>query len=84
MNGEPLFNNNCGRCHATFSGEYGHSVLAEYGDAGRLLAKIISMPVTLTQQQGWEILSYLLLENGFVAGEAVFNAGALSQIPLPE
>jgi cytochrome c5 len=83
VKGQQSYNSICSRCHGSlFIGSAGPETLAKYKDAAKLLTKINSMPSGLSLQGSQEVLCYLLVENGFVTGETVFDAGALSQIVL--
>ena len=39
-------------------------------------------PGSLTQQQYWDVLAYLLVQDGFVTSQTTFDANNLSQVPL--
>ena len=83
VKGEVSYNNICSKCHGSlFVGGTGHSTLAKYGDAARLLSQIRSMPSGLSQQGSWEVLCYLLVQDNFIPGDTIFNADTLSRIPL--
>jgi hypothetical protein len=81
--GKQSYGANCVNCHGeTLSTAAASSVtLSKYQNAQKLLEKISRMPTSGAQDQ-WEVLSYLLLEHGWVSGNTIFNAGTLSQIAL--
>ena len=83
--GKAAYAGNCFNCHANSlsTGPASSATLAKYGNAQALLTKISAMPAS-GQQERWEVLSYLLLEHGWVSGSTVFNADTLSQIPLSQ
>jgi hypothetical protein len=39
-------------------------------------------PGSLSQQQYWQVLCFLLIQDGFATAGTVFDANNLSQIPL--
>lgn len=83
LSGRDYYYDFCARCH-TLIGAPASGYLAKYGDAGALLNKIKSMPASLTQEQEWWVLSYLLVENNLVSGDIKFDPNTLSQIRLAQ
>jgi mono/diheme cytochrome c family protein len=83
VNGKQTYASVCINCHGeTLSiGDASAATLSKYQNAQNLLQKISGMPISGEQKQ-WEVLSYLLLEHGWVSSTAVFNPNTLSQILL--
>ena len=84
-NGKQSYNANCVNCHgeALSTAAASSATLSKYQNAQKLLEKISRMPTSGEQEQ-WEVLSYLLLEHNWVAGNAIFNQDTLSQIALSQ
>lgn len=82
--GQSAYNSYCTSCHGnSFStGTYAAQTLSSYNNAKSLLNKINTMSGGYGQT-GLEILSYFLMENGWVSSNTVFNADTLSEISLP-
>jgi hypothetical protein len=68
----------CEFCHT-----FGPASLADYRNAQSLLQKINGMPGGMGQS-GWEVLSYFLVEFGWVSADAVFDPDALAEIMLTD
>jgi hypothetical protein len=66
----------CEFCHT-----FGKANLSNYDNAQNLLHKINGMPGG-TGQSGWEVLSYFLVEFGWVSADAIFDEDALAEIIL--
>ena len=66
----------CEFCHT-----FGAENLSYYEDAEKLLKKINGMPGG-TGKSGWDVLSYFLVEYGWVSADAVFDPDALAEIML--
>jgi mono/diheme cytochrome c family protein len=82
-NGKQSYGGNCINCHgeSMSAGSASSVTLSKYQNAQKLLEKISMMPTSGVQDQ-WEVLSYLLLEHGWVSGNTIFNPDTLSQIAL--
>ena len=73
----------CARCHGyNFVVASGKTTLSYYNNAKSLLNKINTMSGGYGQA-GYEILSYLLLEHGWVSADTVFDPDALAELFLP-
>lgn len=66
----------CEFCHTL-----GAASLVYYNDAENLLKKVNGMPGGMGIS-GWEVLSYFLVEFGWVSADAVFDPDALAEIML--
>jgi hypothetical protein len=66
----------CEFCHTL-----GGASLERYGNAQNLMQKINGMPGGMGQS-GWEILSYFLVEFGWVSANVIFDENALAEIML--
>jgi mono/diheme cytochrome c family protein len=82
--GQTVYNSYCTNCHGnSFStGSYAAQTLASYNNAKLLLNKINTMSGG-SGQSGLEVLSYLLVEHGWVSANTAFSSDNLSQILLP-
>ena len=82
VNGKQSYSDNCFNCHGEHISTGSYFTLSGYQNAQKLLEKISTMPNSGEQDQ-WEVLSYILLEHGWVSGTEIFNVDTLSQISLP-
>jgi mono/diheme cytochrome c family protein len=82
--GQTAYNDNCTRCHGnTFStSSYAAQTLSYYNNAQTLLNKINTMSGG-SGQSGLEVLSYLLVEHGWVSANTAFDESSLPGISLP-
>jgi hypothetical protein len=67
----------CENCHYL-----GKNTLAWYSDAQDLLQKINDMPGGWGES-GLQVLSYFLVEYGWVSADTIFDPDALAEISLP-
>ncbi len=73
----------CMGCHGNgFIATAGKTTLSYYKNAQNLLDKISTMPGGFGQG-GREILSYFLIEHGWISADAIFDLNALAEILLP-
>lgn len=84
--GEKAFNNYCGGCH---SAGFGKSLLARYKTAQKLVNYLsVAMPpgnpAVLTDQRRYDIVGYLLSENGLMEEGQVVSADTAESIALAE
>jgi len=90
VSGQTVFTGRCASCHEGGSGPAltgQNNNLKSYGNAASLLSRIsatmpTNAPGSLTQQQYWDVLAYLLVQDGFVTSQTTFDANNLSQVPL--
>jgi mono/diheme cytochrome c family protein len=87
--GHTTFSQNCARCHGTAGGRgpaLNPATLAKYGTAKGLFDKISttmpqSAPGTLTRQQYYDIIAYLLSSLGIMRADQVVGADTAASIP---
>lgn len=84
VKGQSAYNSICTSCHGNnFStSSYAKQTLSSYNNAKLLLNKINTMSGGYGQT-GLEILSYFLVEHGWVSANTVFNEDSLPEILLP-
>jgi hypothetical protein len=82
--GESAYSTYCTTCHGnSFStGSYAARTLASYNNANSLLNKINTMSGG-SGKTGDEILSYFLVENGWISADTAFSKDNLTGISLP-
>jgi hypothetical protein len=85
VKGQEIYDTYC-RCHGSnLIGSYGYIYLSSFGNARNLLDyNGAAMPKGggISQQEQWEVLCYLLVQNNFTSPDTVFNLDTLSQIQL--
>jgi mono/diheme cytochrome c family protein len=92
--GQAVYAGECAACHGS-SGQGSSapaligasSNLGTFQNANSLLSFIsktmpLTAPGSLSQEQYWELLSFLILQNDFVSAQTAFDPNALSQITL--
>jgi|LSQX01.3.fsa_nt_gb hypothetical protein len=80
--GKNEYSKHCSRCHQSkLIDDNAGIYLSFYGNANSLLDEIWSMP-NGGEKSNWEILSYWLVEFGWVSSNETFDLDALSGITL--
>jgi mono/diheme cytochrome c family protein len=84
--GESAFNSYCGGCHST---GFAKSSLARYRTAKGLVEFIRAAmppgnPDVVTDEKRYDIVSYMLSENGFIEADQLVNAETAESIALAE
>ena len=88
LKGEGSYDLRCASCHGNiFISSSAPIYLSKYKNASGLLSYISTRmpggaPGSLNQEEYWEILCYLLVQNHFTAEDTLFNLDTLSQILL--
>jgi hypothetical protein len=82
--GQSAYSTFCTSCHGNSwsTGTYAKQTLSSYNNAKTLLNKINTMSGGYGQT-GLEVLSYFLVEHGWVSANTVFDESTLPDISLP-